>query len=299
MTRRKVAAAGLRVLELYKHMSNHPCSRYEIIQLIEDNENVSNIYAKETISKYFNTLRVMGFQIEKNGSKFYLKNDIDSLHLNINEIRAFNFLKNYMKSMVKSEIQSSLYEQFRRIENALDKESYELLKSQEAKGIRLKNLCDDTSKKLLKQYIHFCADKQQLIIKYQGNTYKIHPKEIIVRQNNAYLIAYYPPEGNFKEFLIESIDDAKQLPNRFPEKSIINDVTFVLKGHLAKVYVSRDEEKIDVNEPSTLTITNRGKDREVLMRRLLRYRENCEVKFPKEFRKDFKNLLDSIIEKYE
>lgn len=299
MSKAKVAAAGLRVLELYKYMANEPCSQKEIIKLIEENEEVSNVYAKETISKYFNTLRVVGFDVEKISGRFYLKNDIDNLHLNINEIHALNFLKRYMKSMAKSDIQTSLMEQFRKIENSLDPESYEMLKSQEEKGIRLKNLCSEDSKKLLKQYEHFCSDKQQLLIRYQGKLYKIHPKELIIKSNNTCLIAYYPKEGNFKEFLIESIDEVTQLPSRFPEKNIVQDVTFVLKGHLAKVYVSRDEERIDVHIPSTLTVTNRGKDREILMRRLLRYRENCEVKFPNEFRDDFKNLLDSIIEQYE
>ena len=298
-SKQKVAAAGLRVLELYKYMSNHTCTQQEIIRLIEENENVGNIYAKETISKYLNTLKVVGFNIEKTGGKFYLKNNIDSINLNINEIRAFNFLKSYTKNLVQPEIQSSLYEQFEKIENALDKNTYELLKSQEARGIHLKNLYDEQLKKLIKEYTLFCTDKQLLVISYQEKTYKVHPQKVMIKNNNAYLVAYYPPEGDFKEFLLDKITEVKQLPNRFPDKSIINDVTFTLKGHLAKVYVSRDEEKIDVNEPSTLTVTNHGQDREVLMKRLLRYRENCEIKFPREFRADFKNLLDRMIANYE
>ena len=74
---------------------------------------------------------------------------------------------------------------------------------------------------------------------------------------------------------------------------------FKLKGGLAKRYEARENEKAEVNPDRTVTITNRNENKELLFSRLLRYDDKCEILYPKAFREDMKNIINSKVSNYE
>lgn len=299
----KIANAGLRVLEMLKILVQRPTTLNEIINSNEDNENTRNVYAKETISKYFNTLKIMGFKVDKVSNKFYLRANLDKISLDAKEIKTFCFLKQYAQSLNKCELGDNMRELFRIIENSLDDESRKLMNNSAGKGITLGNFTPDKSEKLIQKYEGYCRDHMKLRIRYktrnQIRTYKIEPKNIVFKTNKVFLHGYNYVDNEYKEFLIANIEDSVRLPQKATDRNYLNPISFQLKGHLAKVYVMRENEKLMDMTDDTITVLNYDEDRENLMHRLLRYRDNCEVKYPKHYRAEFARYMDKILENYE
>ncbi len=302
---KKIPNSGLRVLEILKRLASEPLSADDIIKIIEENEYTENIYARETISKYFNTLRVLGFEIEKINNKFYLRSNMDKISLDLDDIRTLHFLESYTKHLPYLDLNRNLEETFRLIENSMDEKTKKLYDENAGKGIKLKGFSIDNSEKTLLTFERYCKEQLKLKIKYRSRmsskaeVLKIDPKNLIFRTNKIFLVGYDHFNNEYKELLIDNIEEVQQLPQKSTEKNIAGNVTFKLKNTLAKAYVLRKEEKILEDKNGEITVVNSNEDREKLMHRLLRYRENCEVLYPKAFREEFSNLLNGILAVYE
>lgn len=299
---RKVANSGIRVIEMLKLLAHKPMSLNEIIAGNEDNEMTENVYSKETISKYFNTLRRIGFKIDKISNKFYLRTNIARLNLDIEEIGTLNFLKEYAMSLHRSDVTSGLPEMFRIIENSLT-ENTKILMRKNQKAISLDNYILDKPEKIIHQYEEYCKDLRKLKIKYKKgpsvDTYKIVPKNIIYKKNKVFLLGYNLEESRYREFLINDITETTRLPQKAPDDSYLNPICFKIKGPLVTVYVLRECEKLQDIENDYRTVLNYTEDRDNLMRRLLRYGENCEIMYPKKNREEFVKFTDEILVRYE
>ena len=151
----------------------------------------------------------------------------------------------------------------------------------------------------------YCKDEQKLEIKYKTGaessktiTCKINPLKIMYKKGNAVLIAYDCTENTYREFVLNFISDTKQLPQKTSD-SYTNSVTFKLKNRLAKSYVLKENEKILESKKDYIVVSNSKEDRDLLVRRLSRYFDNCEILYPKDFRKKMTDYLDSIEKVYE
>ena len=58
-------------------------------------------------------------------------------------------------------------------------------------------------------------------------------------------------------------------------------------------------EKILESKKDYIVVSNSKEDRDLLVRRLSRYFDNCEILYPKDFRKKMTDYLDSIEKVYE
>lgn len=300
---KKVADAGLRVLEVLKRLAKEPLTPEEIIEGLEEHADTRSVYAKETISKYFNTLRLNGFEVEKVNNRFYLKNNIEKINLDLNDVRTFNFLKSFTDNFHKSELNKNLEDVFRIVENCMDKPTRALMEENVGKGIRLRNFAFDKSDKVLKKYESYCIEKRKLKIRYNEKneivTYNVEPTDVTFRKNKVFLLAYNRKDMEYKEFLINDIVQVTQSPSKFRGNGNAGTVTYKVKNHLAKVYVMRKEyEYLNDFGDDYKTIVNSGEDKDRLLRRLLRYGENCEVCRPKDFKDKFIEFLDEIINVY-
>lgn len=303
MKNSKIANAGLRVLEMLKILVKRPLTLNEIINLNEDNENTVNVYAKETIAKYFNTLRIMGFKIEKINNKFYLRANLDKIHLDSEEVKTFIILKDYIQSLQRCDIGANLGELFRVIENSLDEESTALLNYSFRRSVSGMSFEPDRSEKIIQKYEGYCKEQLKLRIKYkdrrQVKTYKIEPKSVLFKKNKVLLLGYNYVDNEYKEFLIANIEESVRLPQKAVERNYLNPVSFKLNGNLAKSYVMREGEKIMDMSDDSITVLNYAEDRENLMHRLLRYGTSCEVRYPKLFRDNFVAYTERILANYE
>ena len=73
---------------------------------------------------------------------------------------------------------------------------------------------------------------------------------------------------------------------------------FILRGALAKRYEPRENERLEMNNDGTVTITNKNENKELLFSRLLRYEDYCEIIKPKIYRDEFKQLIQNTLDNY-
>ena len=76
-------------------------------------------------------------------------------------------------------------------------------------------------------------------------------------------------------------------------------VLFRLKGKLAQRYQLRENETImPESEPGTITVSNRGENKDILLSRLLRYDDLCEILSPKSFREEMMQIVNDTLANY-
>ena len=73
---------------------------------------------------------------------------------------------------------------------------------------------------------------------------------------------------------------------------------FILKGALAKRYEARDNETININNDGTITVTNKNENKDLLLSRILRYEDLCEIIHPKAYREELKQIIIDTLNNY-
>ena len=73
---------------------------------------------------------------------------------------------------------------------------------------------------------------------------------------------------------------------------------FRLTGNLAKRYSLRPNETMDIESDGSIIITNRNENKNMLLSRLLRYQDSCELIQPKAYRDEFKQLISDTLKNY-
>ena len=258
----KMANAGMRVLEILKKLAQKPLSKDEIIKLIENNSTTKNIYSKETVSKYLNTFKLLGIDIEKIGDKFYLRTNFNKINLDKKKLATLNFLKNYALGVHRKEGSIKITELFRLIENSFDEET--IKEQAHLGGLRLGRRVSDSSALTIRTFEEYCKDRRRLKIKLKdGRNFSIEPKDIIFKQEKAFLLGYNLQKREFKEFFLEDIEEVTRQPQRALDNNFLNPVMFRVKGGLAKVYDLREGEQISETHKYKKVILNYLKLRQV------------------------------------
>jgi predicted DNA-binding transcriptional regulator YafY len=106
---------------------------------------------------------------------------------------------------------------------------------------------------------------------------------------------------NGKERMIgmDRISCFEVLKEKFKPLDTNTTVIFKLKSSLAEKYQIRENETVLAdNRPDNIVIANRGENKEILLSRLLRYQDLCEIEHPKSYRNDMKEIIDNTLANY-
>ena len=96
----------------------------------------------------------------------------------------------------------------------------------------------------------------------------------------------------------ERVSGLEILEERFVQTFSGQVVVFQLRGDMAKRYTPREHEQVVNKDSTSITISNKGENKELLFRRLLRYDSCCEILHPKHYRAEMRRILDEILENY-
>ena len=144
-------------------------------------------------------------------------------------------------------------------------------------------------------------DKQYVSIVYKTTNDKeeeentVVVKEINETKGNYYIICYIPKLRRNKKIFINKIIKIQQQPKKNIEVNYLNSVIFTVTGRLASLYKLKPSENVIDFSNDHLTISNTSEDKDVLMRRLLKYGENCKIIKPESIRKEFIELTNKIL----
>lgn len=303
-TYKKICDASVRVLETLKVLYNKSSSIQDIISYFEKVDPNNRIYTNEVILKYINTLKVSGLRFLKIKDKYSLLNTPYQLEFNEDELNAIYLIEKLSEVLpeerVKKEINSFINELEKRFSDNTKMLSHNIAKPD------FLNLEFDYSKysQQIKEYEKYCIDGQRLKITYKNQnkvetSIMVEPIEIKYIESEVYFSVYNPLSAQIQDISFNFISKVEQLPLRSNPSSMLSSVTFKLKDRLAKGYkLHEGEELIEKKVDGNIIILNRTEDRVLLLKRLMRYGENCEVISPKTLREEMKQMIKSTLRNY-
>lgn len=310
----KISSTAYRILLLLLYLNEDSCTVAKLNEVFSKDTHVARYFSKDVILKYISTLRVSGYKISKPCLANSYSYELDKLpvcaDLNDNQIRVLTVIDSYIKSLHQVKLIGSYKNVLRKIQKIISDEQVELLNN-EIKNLEQNPLPDFVRHKhfeeLIKKLENLIEQKCRVSFKYKlpdGTEEKqivLELKNIKYEKNEVYISGYNPVLGQTHLIRLGQIVDIKQLPTKSQYSQILSPVIFKISGQLAKVYRPYENEKITQvgDKSNTITVTAYIEDQEILLKRLLKYGDSCEVIYPKHTRDAIVKMIDKTMKNYE
>ena len=310
----KISATAYRVLLLLLHLNDGQGKVDYLNNIFSSDQYTERYFSKEVILKYISTLRTAGYDISKptaaNNYNYELNKSPVLIELSNEQIKNLAVMLCYAESLHQNKIIDNYNNFLKKIKKFIPDKQVQLL-NRELKKQR-ENLETDFFKhapfqELIKKIENFQSANQRVSIKYKL-PYNNEEKQIILELKNikynkkeVYISGYNPISEQTHSIKLNQIVDIKQLPTKSQYNEILLPVSFKLKGNLAKVYRPYENEKITSTDEksNTITVTAHIDDNDALIKRLLKYGENCEVIYPKHAKNDMIKIINQSLKNYE
>lgn len=303
-TIQKISDTSVRVLETLKILFNNSASIQDIIHYFEKFDQNNRIYTNEAVLKYINTFKVFGFKFVKNKDKYVILNSFNQFNFDESDLKSIYLIEKFNEAFpeekIKSEINKFLQDLEKHFSNNSKILAHNLTKPD------FVNFSYNYSKysELIREYENYCSDRQKLKITYRNQnknevSIMVEPNEIKYIRNEIYLSVYNPVSAQIQDINFNSIIKIDQLPLKSNPVGMFSSVTFCIKDRLAKSYKLHESEKLlQVNPDGSSIILNQKEDRILLLKRLMRYGEYCEIISPKDFREEMKQTIRKTLQNY-
>lgn len=299
---KKYNKTALRVLEILKTLLHSSMSYDDIFAALDEEQKYFDcVYTKGVLQKYFNTFRLIGFDVLKKDKKYFAVDKNKSIEFSNSDFEQLVLLENFVEYSSNLRYKKSFYNFTSILSRYIPKneiDSYNL--TQNVKKIT--TFIDSRYKIIITKLEKYIQDGLKLKIEYNADKQTIAPKQIVYSQDKVYLLAYSQTTNQNRKFDITKIKIISQTPQKTCENYSLKTVVFKLYGRLAKTYVLKENEKI-IQEGNfvkdEIIVSNNSEDIDFLLRRLLRYKDNCEILQPKDVKQKFLNLINDIEKIYE
>lgn len=303
-TPKKTGDASVRVLDTLKFLSKNNASIQDIIRYFEKIDQNNRTYTNEVILKYINTLKVFGFRFAKEKDKYVLLNTPEQFEFDAKDLNSIYLIEKFSSIFPEERVKSNVDQFLKELEKRFSDNTR--LLAHNIKRPDFSELGSDYNKysKQIKEYEKYCLDGQRLKITYKNkNNIEIsvmaEPSDIKYIEKEIYLSVYNPISAQIQDINFNSIIKIEQLPLKSNSTTMLSSVTFQLKDRLAKGYKLHEGEKLlQIKTDGSIIILNQKEDRELLLKRLIRYGENCEVISPKSLREEMIELIKATIKNY-
>lgn len=301
---KKISDTSIRVLETLKILSKNNVSVQDIISYFEKFDPNNRIYTSEVILKYINTLKVFGFRFVKEKDKYVLLNTPNQFDFDENDLKSLYLIDKFANVFPEEKVKKEINGFINNLRKKFSDNTTLLAKNVDKPNPVSLGLSYAKYIEQIKKYEKFCQDKQRLKITYKNYkeaiiTIMVEPNEIRYKNAEVYLNAYSALSAQVLDINFDSIIAIEQLPVKSNSIMMPSSVTFKLKGRLAKGYKLHDGEKVlQIESNGDIIILNQQEDRQLFLRRLMRYGENCEVISPQNIREEMYELIKSTLNNY-
>lgn len=233
--------------------------------------------------------------VKKVGKKYSLCNSISTINFSEEEfellLRVYENFNNCCLDCEREELELFFTNVFKFL--PLDEKNLFLKKITKIKTTNHQN----SLTKKAQEYQNFIDSKQKLKITYNDDIIDVEPKSVEIENQHIYLNVYCTQNANIMKLLTDNIKNIKILPTRTKSLSVTETVVFEVYNRLSYNYRLRECEHVQAFFENKKVIVNCGEDRKLLLKRLLKYGENCKVLLPKTFRYEYLNSLSAIANK--
>lgn len=281
----------------FKEKYNEGCIKiFTLIKLLyedkADYDSVMDIFTEHDkekqhviLNKYLNTLKVFGIKVIKKNNKFVLTNNPLGINFGIDDIRAIKMLTHFMESLPDGKNKKILDDFIKTIKSRFDDKSNELLASMTSTTNADFSFYYSDMREQIEKCEKFCQEDNKIDIKYiiggKTKTAICNAKQVIYDNKNAYLQIYDTSERQFEDILIPNILSLEQIHSQKNPVEIPYSVTYKIKGRLAKAYNLKENEYLqNTLEDGSKIIVNKNEPTDKLLKRLMRYCDDCVIISP-------------------
>jgi hypothetical protein len=160
--------------------------------------------------------------------------------------------------------------------------------------------------KLIEKFEQCLAEEKRIILKYktffgEDSTYAaLEPKGIKYNSHMTGLSGYNHISGEMQMISLENVEEIEELPLKSKNSVSLSPVIFKLNSRLARGYRLYEDENVqsrDENE-KTLTVVSYAEDKNILLKRLLKYGDYCEILYPQSLREKAVSTINNALRNY-
>lgn len=290
---------GLRILEILKILLDDNLSKNNLITKLSTNSDIEQVYTLEAFIKYFNTIEIMGLRLNRERNIYKLENALTYLELTKKEKDLFIKLISNLKLLYNEEQENAVKTAIYRTLKFFDNEIPQTLTD---KIFETENMfsCSEEQRHLIETINKFINEKLMVQVEYKRKTGTIDLITVEIRKiqeidGKIMLTCYLPEKCRNKKINLDSIVSLSQLQNKVTGSNVLDTIVFEVYGRLAYLYRLKPSEKVINFSNSHLVISNSEEDKDTLLKRLLKYGENCKIIKPIEVQEEFLALTNDIL----
>lgn len=285
MATKQVVKRNLSSMQVLKTLLVLMEGNYTMNELTDklNKDEASPIFNHSVISKYINTCRYLGIDIPKIHNKYFVASLPFGLNLDLRDLELFENLQNVAKEILPEKSLNI----FTNFINKLAKYSNKQLVRADRQ----------VPHKVIEMFDRAIQEKRKINLMFKNNTnITCIPVGIVENKGKTFFNIHL--EEKEKLYVLDNIVGIEVLPQRFAKNYTGQVVVYTLTGNLAKRYELRENEQLISKEQDSITISNKGENKEILFSRLLRYDSSCEILHPKHYREEMKQLLNDMLKNY-
>lgn len=258
-------------------------SMQELIQKLNEKEKVP-VFNNSVVSKYINTCRYCGIQIPKIYNKYFVLYIPFCINITEND----DELLMYLQEFANEALSARANKEFLRIIAKFNHYSNKKISRVEENTKSI--VCD-----IFEEAVN-CKHKILLMLKNKTEQECI---PLNIEEHNGKLFFHVICDDEEQMIGMNRVAKLQILKDRFVPVKNEGNVVFVLTGNLANNYNTREHETMLRNNlPESVTIVNHGENNILLLSRLLRYGDLCELKGPFKLRNEMKTIIDETLANY-
>lgn len=278
----KINIASLRVLRTLLCLFEENLSMKDLIARL--NQAQSGTYNNFVVSKYINTCKSCGIDIQKIGDKYTIINFPLGMKFSAEETKLIYELKLYSENLQTSKTGDIISKFINKLHLTFFKAS--------------NGLPSSSNFRIIKMFEKACRAKCKIQIIYNDKSYyNCFPKDIKVV--NGKIVFHTFSSDELKKINPDDIMDIRIIDQKEAEQSFDNVAVFELYGSLARRYQLRENEQmIGIKDNGAITILNKYEDKDTLLHRLMRYDSSCKIIKPASYVKEMRKLINNTIKNY-
>lgn len=275
--------SSMQVLKTLQVLIQGNYTMQELITKLNANES-SPVFNNSVISKYINTCRFCEFDIPKIHNKYFVAGVPFGMELSNSDI----VLIENLQHMVQETMTSKAVKLFDKFITKLNRYSNKKIARVEKNSYKITlELFDGAISE--KRKINLMLKNKQIL--------ECIPCKMVENRGKT----YFNVLCNGSERMIDTgrVSGIEILTTKYNRNFSDPSVVYKLRGDLACRYTLRENEQLlDKSASGEITISNRGETRDILLSRLLRYDDKCEIITPIEYREAMKSLLNEALSNY-
>ncbi len=274
----------------------------DIITAMTDDSLLSNTCHKDTILNSINSLRAVGFEIERpkplNNYKFKLLSHPFKFKITKEQSEILNLIRNSLYYLNNYKLIFDVNDIYEKILKLSDNEDF-------ANLIESSNYFRTINKDILDECLSLCHEKANAYITYKSpingeEILKIKAHKIVFENNRLYLWLHSYKYNAPSYLRIDKISKIKkETSDTEANVRMTNIVEYELCGNAAKSFIPKTEEIIIFSDKNKVIVKSNVINQFNFFQRIISFAHECKILYPEKIKNEFIAHINNVIEVYD